>query len=72
MPTINPDLLSILRCPVSGAPLVQEDDSLVSTDEETRLAYPILDEKIPVLLREEGKALNLETWKALMKRHISK
>ena len=72
MPSIDPDFLSILRCPVSGAPLVQEDDSLVSTDKETRLAYPILDGKIPVLLQEEGKALNPETWKALMERHISK
>ena len=72
MPSIDPDLLSILRCPVSRAPLVQEGDSLVSTDKETRLAYPILNGKIPVLLQEEGEALNPETWKAVMERHTRK
>ena len=31
MPKISPDLLSVLRCPVTGSTLVQEGDELVST-----------------------------------------
>ena len=31
MPKISPELLSVLRCPVTGSPLVQEGDELVST-----------------------------------------
>lgn len=31
MPKISPDLLSVLRCPVTGSTLVQEGEELVST-----------------------------------------
>lgn len=65
MVDLAPDFLTLLCCPVSRKPLVQQGDWLVSTDSETRLRYPIRDE-IPVLLREESEELDLESWKAVM------
>jgi uncharacterized protein len=55
MAKINPDLLSILRCPVTRSPLVQEGEELVSTavgDSGGKLRYPIQD-GIPLLLPPE-------------------
>ncbi|WP_028280201.1 hypothetical protein [Arthrobacter sp. H5] len=55
MALISPDLLALLRCPVTGSSLVQEDDQLLSSAPDpsgTRLKYTI-DEGIPVLLRPE-------------------
>ena len=31
MPKISPELLSVLRCPVTGSPLVQDGEELVTT-----------------------------------------
>ncbi|MET3720308.1 MULTISPECIES: Trm112 family protein [unclassified Arthrobacter] len=55
MAKISPDLLSVLRCPVTGSPLVQEGEELVSTaagDAGGKLRYPIQD-GIPLLLPPE-------------------
>jgi uncharacterized protein YbaR (Trm112 family) len=55
MAKISPDLLSVLRCPVTGSPLVQEGEELVSTaagDSGVQLRYPIQD-GIPLLLPPE-------------------
>ena len=55
MPKISPELLSVLRCPVTGSPLVQEGDELVTTaagDSGAKLRYPIED-GIPLLLPPE-------------------
>lgn len=55
MPKISPELLSVLRCPVTGSPLVQEGEELVSTaagDSGVKLRYPIED-GIPLLLPPE-------------------
>jgi hypothetical protein len=49
---IDPDLLSILRCPVTRSRLRQEGDFLVA--EIGGLAYPVRD-GIPVMLVEEAK-----------------
>ncbi|GHG48604.1 hypothetical protein GCM10012320_16010 [Sinomonas cellulolyticus] len=52
MPNLSPSLLAILRCPVTGSPLVQEGDALVATEpgpDGTAPRYPIED-GIPVLL----------------------
>ena len=46
-------------------------ETLVSTDKETRLVYPILDGEIPVLLEEEGEALSPESWESIMARNPS-
>lgn len=55
MPKISPDLLSVLRCPVTGSTLVQEGDELVSTaagEGGDKLRYAIED-GIPLLLPPE-------------------
>jgi uncharacterized protein YbaR (Trm112 family) len=58
MPKISPDLLSVLRCPVTGSTLVQEGDELVSTAAGAsgeKLRYAIED-GIPLLLPPELRA----------------
>ena len=55
MPKISPELLSVLRCPVTGSKLVQEGEELVSTaagDSGEKLRYAIED-GIPLLLPPE-------------------
>ena len=49
---IDPDLLSILRCPLTRSKLRQEGDFLVA--EVGNLAYPVRD-GIPVMLVEEAR-----------------
>ena len=50
--TVDPDLLSILRCPITRSKLRQEGDFLVA--EVGGLAYPVRD-GIPVMLPEEAR-----------------
>ena len=55
MPKVSPELLSILRCPVTGSPLVQEGEELVSTaaaENGEKVRYAIED-GIPLLLPPE-------------------
>ena len=56
-----------LVCPRSRAPLVQDGDSLVCTNPDVRLKYPIL-EDIPRLLVDEAEELTPEAWQAVMQR----
>ena len=49
---IDPDLLSILRCPLTRSKLRQEGDFLIA--EVGSLAYPVRD-GIPVMLVEEAR-----------------
>ncbi|KAA3611662.1 MAG: hypothetical protein DWQ01_06130 [Planctomycetota bacterium] len=65
MSQLDPEFLAILRCPLSRQPLVQMDQSLVSTDPETRRRYRIED-GFPVLLIEEGETLSEQEWRQLM------
>ncbi len=56
---IEPWLRAILRCPVTGATLVDAvgpdgNPELVSTDPDNPLAYPVRD-GIPVLLADEAR-----------------
>ena len=62
---IDPQLLSIMVCPVSHAPLREVDDWLVSTDPETRLRYPVRD-GIPVMLVEESEKIGREEWEQMI------
>lgn len=62
---IDPQLLSIMVCPISHAPLREIEGWLVSTDAATRRRYPIRD-GIPVMLTEESEELDLEVWQELM------
>ncbi len=49
---IDPELLKLLRCPLTHSPLRQEGDYLIS--EVGGLAYPVRD-GIPVMLAEEAR-----------------
>ena len=63
--TIDPELLQLLRCPLTGSRLRHEGDFLVA--EVGGLAYPVRD-GFPVMLMEEAKlpagVASLETLKA--------
>jgi len=50
--TLKPEILEILRCPVTRSPLRQEGDFLVA--EVGGLSYPVR-EGLPVMLMEEAK-----------------
>ena len=65
---IDPELLEILACPDSKAPLVLDGDTLVSTDAKTRRRYRIEDD-IPIMLIDESEILSEEAWREIMKRH---
>lgn len=62
------NLKDILVCPQSKARLVQEGETLVSVDPETRLQYDIKDD-IPILLVEEARELPKTEWAAIMEKH---
>lgn len=68
---VDPDLLSILRCPLTLSPLRQEGDFLVA--EVGGLSYPVRD-GIPVMLVEEAKLpagiSSLDEFKARFKDHV--
>ena len=49
---LRPEILAILRCPVTRSPLRQEGDWLIA--EVGGLSYPVRD-GIPVMLPEEAK-----------------
>ncbi|MBU0509518.1 hypothetical protein KKH27_11880 [bacterium] len=59
--------MKILVCPLSHARLVQDGDTLVSTDPQTRRRYRIV-EGIPNMLIDESEELSNSEWKAIMER----
>jgi len=65
---VSEKLMEILACPLSKAPVIQEGDWIISTDQETRRRYPIRDD-IPVMLIDEAEQLDEAEWKELMARH---
>jgi uncharacterized protein YbaR (Trm112 family) len=65
---IEKDLLDMLVCPESKAPLVLDGDTLVSTDPRTRRRYRI-DGDIPIMLIEESEVLAEDEWKEILARH---
>jgi len=56
MTLIDDELLRIMVCPQSHAPLVQIADWLYSTDRATRRRYPIRD-GIPIMLIDESEVV---------------
>ena len=52
MAHLSPELLAVLRCPVTGSSLVQEGEELVSSAKDASGQQPRyrIDEGIPVLL----------------------
>lgn len=57
---INQELLNILVCPQSKAPLTLDKDNQELICEESGLAYPIRD-GIPVMLVNEARKINEST-----------
>lgn len=58
MAKLTADLMAVLRCPVTGSPLEEEDGELVSTAPDAgghRVRY-VLEEGIPVLLAPSAAA----------------
>ena len=55
MPKISSELLSVLRCPVTGSSLVQDGDELVSTEagESGEMLRYAIEDGIPLLLPPE-------------------
>ena len=66
MADIPSDVLRILCCPVTKKPLVLSGDWLISTDEETRLRYPVKN-GIPSLLADAGEEMDLASWSSALK-----
>jgi uncharacterized protein YbaR (Trm112 family) len=64
------ELFAILICPESRAPLKWFDGQLVSTDSETRRAYPVED-GIPIMLIERSTILDQDSWKRAMQDGLS-
>lgn len=56
---IDTNLLDILVCPVSKAPLVYDEKSAELKCKVSALAYPVRD-GIPVMLQEEARAMTDE------------
>jgi uncharacterized protein YbaR (Trm112 family) len=65
---ISDQLLAILACPQTHAPVVLDGEWIVSTDPATRRRYPIKDE-IPVMLIEESEEMPDNAWREVMQRH---
>jgi hypothetical protein len=65
---IPKQLLEVLVCPLSKAPLIEVGETLVSTDRATRRRYRV-ENNIPIMLIEESEEVPLEEWEALMRAH---
>jgi uncharacterized protein YbaR (Trm112 family) len=65
---LDPDLLSILACPESKAPLIQVGEWLYSTDAKTRRRYRIRD-GIPIMLIDESEVVEPEEFARIMAEH---
>ena len=61
MGTIDPELMRILVCPLTHAPLVELNGWLYSTDSATRRKYPIRD-GIPIMLIEESRVAEVDEY----------
>lgn len=63
--SIDPALLEILVCPQTHVPLREVGDWLVSTDQATRLRYPIRD-GLPIMLADQAETMSETDWHAAM------
>lgn len=59
------ELFDLLVCPEARTPLKWTGEQLVSTDPETRRAYPVID-GIPVMLIDSSQRLDEAVWQAAM------
>jgi uncharacterized protein YbaR (Trm112 family) len=65
MSGIDKELLDIMVCPITHAPVVQSGDWIYSTDEKTRYKYPIRD-GIPIMLVDEKQVADPEEFRRVM------
>ena len=56
---IDPNLLDILVCPVSKAPLIYDEKSAELKCKASGLAYPVRD-GIPVMLEDQARSMSDE------------
>jgi uncharacterized protein YbaR (Trm112 family) len=61
---MDPELLDILVCPVTKAPLILDRDNDELLCKASALAYPIRDD-IPVLLEQEARQMSDEELRRL-------
>ncbi len=65
MPVVDAELLRILVCPLSHAPLKEVGGWLYSTDAATRRRYPIRD-GIPIMLIDESETVDEAEFRRVM------
>lgn len=65
---LDAELLSILACPESKAPLIQVGEWLYSTDAATRRRYPVR-EGIPIMLIDESEVVDQGEFDRIMAEH---
>ncbi|MHC1738273.1 MAG: Trm112 family protein [Ignavibacteriaceae bacterium] len=63
---ISKELLKIMCCPETKADLVLFENTLVSTDRQTRRRYRI-ENDIPIMLIDESEVLEYKEWEKIMK-----
>jgi hypothetical protein len=54
---VNPRLLEVLICPVTGGPLMFDKDACELISQKAKLAFPIRD-GLPILLESEARDLD--------------
>lgn len=57
---VNPRLLEVLICPVTGGPLLFDRDACELISRKAKLAFPIRD-GLPILLQSEARDLEVPT-----------
>ena len=55
---VNPRLLEVLICPVTGGPLVFDRDACELISKKAKLAFPIRD-GLPIMLESEARDLGI-------------
>ena len=65
---LDAELLKILACPESKAPVVEVGDWLYSTDPATRRRYPVRD-GIPIMLIDESEVVDETEFQRIMTDH---
>ena len=65
MAELDEELLKIMVCPITHAPVVQVGDWVYSTDPKARHKYPIRD-GIPIMLIDEARVVDQEEFDRVM------
>jgi uncharacterized protein YbaR (Trm112 family) len=65
MAELDEELLKIMVCPITHAPVVQVGDWVYSTDPKARHKYPIRD-GIPIMLIDEAQVVDQEEFDRVM------